>query len=313
MSIASTGDPFALYARLEAYPTITQAEIKAAATYLVPERSVRVVVVSPDRVAELALVLRDSDPNARPLAPMLEAAAGLFAQALDLRDQRSEVDREARAIALLKQRADVATKQATTKPEKAAIKTYLDHNEMGASQRTKRLKVQERALQAAEAALLGKQRKLLEALATLVRTSRANLADRSQAMAIELLATPLDQQVTVPAVYVGDDGTRPDTRLPALGQRMPIRPGLEGSEQLALNALAAFALEARGLAASAQSARSWILTLAPAHLKSTLGPEAQALAELAIDLASDTDVRNVPLADAPTSVLRPSVRQGLFQ
>jgi len=309
MGIASTGNPFALYERLEAYPTISQAEIEAtAAKYLVPQGSVRVVVVSPERVAELALALRDSDPRFRGLAPLLEGAAALFIEALDLRDRRAEVDREARAIALLKQRADVATKEAKSKEDKRAIKSYLDTSEMGSAKRTKRLKDQDRALQAAETALIEKQKKLLVTLASLVKASDTSLGGR-HAHAIALLATPLDEQIEAPAVYVG--GPWDPARGPALGQWQPVAPGLQGSEQLALATLASFALQARGLAATAQESRRWVTAHAHAHLKSELDPEAQALVTLAIELAADSDVSNVPLADTPTSVVRPTFKKGV--
>jgi|GEM_PF-1230176 len=296
MGIASTGNPFALYERLEAYPTITQDELKAVvAKYLVPERRVRVVVISPDRISELALALRDADPNARPLGPFVEAAAALFPEALDLRDQRAEVDRETRAIALLKERGVIATKEATSKEDKLAIKTYLAKNEMGTTQRTKRLAEQDKALKAAEAALLDKQAKLAANMQKAIALSRANLGDLIQAKVATLLASPLRGPVYVRPTFLGEPCDK------CFGQFVPLAAGLTGAEQLAYQTLAAFALEARGLAKSAQEARRWVRAQGP-KLATDLTPDARALAELALELAADSDVQNLDLVDAPSWV-----------
>ncbi len=292
MSIASTGDPFALYDRLAAYPTITQAEIKAAvAQYMVPERRVRVVVVAPERLEALALMLRDLDPAVRQLAPQLEAAAGLFLRAIELRDRRAEVDREARAIALLKQRGDVALKAATSPEDKAAIVAYLDDNEMGAKQRTARLKEQDAALATQEAELARDQKRLLDALGKPSKAAPQPNTGRAMAEAIRLLATPLDQQVAVPAPR-GD---------------MLVSEAADAAT-MAVYMIATFALDARGLAKSAQDLRAAVLG---ARLAPELAGDGLALAEAARELARDTNIRNVPLVDAPTSALRPAVRKGL--
>lgn len=300
MSIASTGEPFALYDRLTAYPTITQADIKAAvAKYLVPERRVRVVVVAPERIEELAVMLRDLDPTARELAPQLESAAGLFTQALALRAERTEVDREARAIALLKQRGDVATKAATTPEEKAAIKAYLEDNEMGATQRAARLKVQDAALAKKEAELAATQKKLLAAIDKPSKAAPSGRGHQNLKQAIVLLATPLDEQVAgnVPRL-LSPDGTI-DAR--AIGEDAH-------AAGLAVYTIAAFALDARGLAKTAQELREAVLAL---PLAPELQGDGRALADYARELARDTDVRNVPLVDVPLATLRPTVKKGV--
>lgn len=292
MSIASTGSPFALHERLEAYPTITQQEIKdAVARYLVPERRVRVVVVSPDRIAELAVRFGKVDPAAVPLVPVLERAAGLFARALELRDQRAEADRESRAIAMLIQRGEDAIAAARTRADKRAIRDYLDKNEMGSRARAARLTAQEVALQAAEAELKAEQHKLLAEVEATMQVSRMNFGDLPQTLAVMMLGTSLRDATALPGVPAG------------------LARDLSGARQLALQTLAAFVYEARGLAKSAQEARQWVLEQGPKLLATKLDPDAKALAEDALALARDTDVKNLPVVDAPTTPLVPTTRE----
>lgn len=302
-SIASTGSPFSMYERLEAYPTITQDEIKAAvATWLLPERRARVVVVSPDRLSALAEALGASDLAAGPLEPLLAKAGQLFSSALDLRDQRAELEREARAIALLKQRADLALRQAATRADKAAIRAYLDDNEMGASLRGARLKEQDATLTAAEAALANEQTALLAALERAITTSRADLARRPVAHAVALLASPLDRHVEVPAVFIAE----PRPGQSDLTQRVPLAEGIDGARQLALQVIAAFALEARGLHRSADDARNHVLALGPGLLSKELDQRAAELARHALELAADSDLHNVELSDLPLATVKPT-------
>lgn len=292
-SIASTGEPFAIYDRLEVYPTITAAEIASVATeYLTPRRRVRVVVVSPARLVALATQLAESDPAAGPLTPMLTTASELFVRALDLQRQRAELDREERAIALLKQRGDVALKAATSAADKAAIRSYLRDNEMGSRLRRERLREQDRTLRAAEAELATKQERLRRALNKEIRTGPANRAANPLTLAIGLLAAPLDRHIAAPMLA-------------------PIvYADLAGAQSLALSNITGFALEARGLRRSANEARKAVLVHGPALLEAKgLAPRARALAAAAIDLAADTVVENIALSDTPLPSVKRTTRR----
>ena len=294
-SIAATGDPFALYSRLAIYPTITVDELKAfASKYLVPARRVRVVVIAPERIRALAEHLGALDPAAGPLAGFLTAASALFGEALDLKARRAEIERERTAIALLLQRADTA-KTGADKATRAAIDRYLSQGEMGARARQRRNDAEATELARAEAALAKKQAALIARLRQTVRTAAPSYRGRDATRAIEMLATPLDRPIDVPAVVEGLTPGVPHA--PALGQRAALPTGQDGAERLALQVLASFALEARGLDASAESARDWVLWSGAKHTGGDAA--ARALVGEALALANDARRMNLDLGDKP--------------
>lgn len=290
MSIASTGSPFALFERLEAYPTITQDEVRAAARrYLDKDTRVRVVVVSPTRIAELAQALATVRPEAMPVAAQLAKAGGLFVGALDLAHQRAELEREARAIALLKQRADLAIAAAKDPAEVARIKKYSSDNEMGDRARTKRLAAADKELEKLEAELAKAQKAVLLALKKdAVKTGPGAGVAPQVAMAVAL-ATPLDQPIEVTV--------------------MAPASGLIGVERAARAALQSFALEARGMDQSAQALRDAALAG-----WSELGPLDGDLAALAADikaLLEDGAASGFAVVDRPGPALRPTHARGM--
>lgn len=288
MSIASTGAPFALFERLEAYPTITQEEIRAAARrYLDRETRVRVVVVSPTRIAELAQAVAAVRPEAMPVAVHLAKAGGLFVAALDLAHQRAELEREARAIALLKQRADRAIAAATGPIEVVDIKKYSTDNEMGDRARTKRLTAADKELRKREAELVKAQKALLAALKRDAVKTGPGTSVPQVAMAAAL-ATPLNEPIEVTSL-------------------VPM-PGLTGVERAARAALQSFALEARGMEKTAQELRQAALAAC-----SQLGPldgDLGALAATVKALLEDGEASGFGLIDRPGPALLPTHERG---
>ncbi|MFO0746074.1 MAG: insulinase family protein [Myxococcota bacterium] len=291
-SLASTGEPFSLFDRLEAYATITPAELEAcAARWLVPEGTSRVVVVAPSRYVALAKAWEAAGPTGAagagtppgPLDGSVSAAAQWFADSQDLAVKVADADREERAIALLAQRGDVAKAKADAK-ERSAIDKYLSQNEMGTTKRRTRLKALRKELAATAFALSTRQKALAQQVAAVVRRSEVSALGPKLAAVKLLLDPPENLAVPLPPATV--------------------TPGSDGAHALALQVLASWVLEARGLAKTAQDARAFVLREAPKWT----GPDVPEVVKLAMGLAHDTSIEGLPLVDVPLHTLRPTPR-----
>lgn len=277
-SLASTGAPFSLFDRLEAYPTITPAELEAAAKkWLTPAVRSRVVVVAPSRFVALAKAWEAMTPPS-PLDGSVSAAAQWFADSRALADKVADADREDRAVALLAQRADIARKTADA-AERKAIDKYLSQNEMGTTKRMQRQRALRKELDAAAFELSTRRLELLKKVETIIRRSEVQVTG-PKVTAITLLTAP-PEELAIPV---------PPTAAPA---------GSEGLHALALQALASWVLEARGLAKSADAARAFVLA-------ATASDTTSEAARLARELALDTRVVGLPLEDALLSAVRPT-------
>jgi len=277
-ALVSAGDPFAQFARLEAYPSITQAELQAvASTYLVPATRSRVAVVAPKRLQTLSHLWTDRRPPA-PLGPLMNRASDWFVSQQVHQRSLAEADREERAIALLAQRADVA--KAADPSAKAAIDKYLSDSEAGVTKRRARLATTRKALALKTRELEAQRVAFVAQLAAVAQTSAARVGGPMRQAIELLLAAPSE----------------------GLGVPMPPRE-LTGisDDELALHVVSAWVCEARGLFATAQRARAFVLRAA-----AQLGDKASPLARGAYALAFDTSVEGLALVDTPSFVVRPT-------
>lgn len=281
-SLRATGSPLAHYDRLDLYPTITDAELRqAAATWLVPERRSRVIVVTPRRLVDLAGAWEEAMPG-RPLQGRLTAAAELFVARDRHRRATAEAEREARAIALLAQRADVAKTKAKDSAERRAIDKYLVDSASGTVKRRAALAATTKAL-AAEGQRLERERKAqLAAIERQAKAGAARLEGPALTAARMLLGDPRTLAIPLPPSEVAVDGA--------------------GAQALALQVVSAWVLEAHGLRKSAEEARQAVLRLAPRFH----GEAASPLVKLLYGLAHDTSVQGLPLVDRPLAAVRPT-------
>lgn len=289
-AISSTGSPLAFHERLELFARLTSDDLAAAARrWLVESQRSRVVVISPDRLVELVtLAAHDS-----PFAPLAQTSAEIFKATLELQARRDELERERRAIALLKQRADLAMRSASA-AEKTAITKYMRDNEMGDVKRKARATLQDKELTTASRELEAARKAHLATLKEVSKGPAPDTATPALMRLSEILALPIAADLTIPA---------PPTTLPA---------GRDGAFALAMQTSIAFALEARGLHKSAQAVREWVMTNAVAVLADAAPTEPVSATDhltviaSALDLARDASVANLPLADRPISTLRPT-------
>jgi zinc protease len=278
-SWASTGRPFALYERLALYETISESDLKAAASrWLLPSLRARVTIVSPERLVELTKRLADADPNAAPIRGLLSASVEILLRDVELARSRQEAERERHAIALLIERAERA--KASTS-EAQAIDTYMRGNEMGATQRQARSDATFAELDNEARALRSERRKLEQELNLLRKTSRANLAETPHVELARLLLTPLDVPLPAPSATAGS------------------RRDLAAAQRLVIDLWRTFLLDLRGQERSAEAQRQRVIDEAGALLSAPLEEGASALARLTLDLARDSRREGLALEDTP--------------
>lgn len=276
-SLAATGDPFARFARLEAYATITQEELRAtAARYLIPEARSRVTVVSPTRLVALVAAWTKDRPS--PLAPTLTGATTYFVAYQQHQKNVAEADREERAIARLAQRADFA--KAKDRAAARAIDKYLSENESGVSPRRVRLKKTRSALAATGKTLEARRAELERQADDIAKRSKSPLNVPHKTVIDLLLAKP-EHGIGIPLPPRGGGGDEPT---------------------LAVQTVAAWVLEQRGLHKTAQSARSYVLREG-VLLHNGMPSE---LVRRAYELCYDTSIENLPLVDVPSFAVRPT-------
>lgn len=256
--------------RLDRYGTITPDEIRqAAATWLIPALRARVVVVSPDRLSALVDALASASPEVSALATLARDAVTNFLARTDAEREASELEREDRALARLRQRADVALHTATP-DEAAAIRRHLETSPIGFTQRSTALAKTREAHAKTQQQLETRRATLQRTFVKTVHTSAAPLARTTLAEAIALLLS--DPQAPF-AVSVAEPAPNPNA--------------------IALAVVEGWVLEARGLAESANA------RYLAAQEAATRLVELDPLATLARHLAHDLTITNLPLADRP--------------
>ena len=264
---------------LDRYGSITPDEIRqAAATWLVPALRARVVVVSPDRLSALVDALASASPEASAIATLARDAVTNFLERSEAEREATEREREDRALARLRQRADVAL-QTATPAEAERILRHLETSPIGFTQRSTAL------AKAHEAH--AKTRQELE-------TRRADL-QRTLVKAVHTSAAPLGRAPIVQAIGLF-------LAAPHASFGVPVGTPAPNPKAIALAVVEGWVLETRGLAQSA-NARYLAAQEAATHLV-----ELDPLATRAKHLAHDLTITNLPLADRPFFTVRPTTR-----